>query len=233
MSNEEYEQDDQNQGDGEGGDGAGEESYDSGDVDSSFVVAENKKPISKSTVVMIVIILCAKAGMYFMYKRSAPSAAQAGDAKAAQVIKQFMSDKEKNFSLMQKMLTETKSVVDQFMNYPNLKQIPLSELQTNPFAVAKPNDDGNMSDARRKQLESEAEKVRDAEKHAIAKAANGLRLMSVVTSGSRKACMINNTLYMQGQIVQADDLSFMIEDIAPNRVVVKCGNFKFELSMQK
>ena len=77
-------------------------------------VAEPKKPISKSTLVMIVIILCAKAGMYFMYKRSTPAAAEASDTKATQVIKQFMSDKDKNFTLMQKMLTETKGVVDQF-----------------------------------------------------------------------------------------------------------------------
>jgi hypothetical protein len=232
MSNEEYEQDEQNQGDGEG-DGSGEESYDSGDVDSSFVVAENKRPISKSTLVMIVIILCAKAGMYFMYKRSSPSAAEAGDAKATQVIKQFMSEKEKNFSLMQKMLTETKSVVDQFMNYPNLKQIPLSDLQANPFAVPKPKDDGELSPAAREKKEREERERLEAEKSAVAKAANDLRLMSVVTSGVRKACMINNAMYTQGQIVQSGDLSFMIEEIAPNRVVVKCGNFKFQLSMQK
>ena len=135
MSNEEYEQDDQNQ---DGGGGSGDESYESELGDGSFVVAENKKPISKSTLVMIVIILCAKAGMYFMYKRSTPAAAEAGDARATQVIKQFMSDKDKNFTLMQKMLTETKGVVDQFMNYPNMKQIPLTELQANPFTMAKP-----------------------------------------------------------------------------------------------
>jgi hypothetical protein len=221
MSNEEY-QDDQNQ---EGGDGSGEGSYESELSDGSFVVAEPKKPISKSTVVMIVIILCAKAGMYFMYKRSTPAAAEAGDAKASQVIKQFMSDKDKNFTLMQKMLTETKGVVDQFMNYPNLKQIPLADLQNNPFAMAKPEDKPRPSNP----VGEDPEQV----KRAITNAANGLRLQSVVTSGASKACMVNNTLYTEGQIIQADDLSFMIEEIAPNKVIVKCGNFKFQLSMQK
>jgi hypothetical protein len=221
MSNEEY-QDDQNQ---EGGDGSGEGSYESELSDGSFVVAEPKKPISKSTVVMIVIILCAKAGMYFMYKRSTPAAAEAGDAKASQVIKQFMSDKDKNFTLMQKMLTETKGVVDQFMNYPNLKQIPLADLQNNPFAMAKPEDKPRPSNP----VGEDPEQV----KRAITNAANGLRLQSVVTSGASKACMVNNTLYTEGQIIQSDDLSFMIEEIAPNKVIVKCGNFKFQLSMQK
>jgi hypothetical protein len=221
MSNEEYEQDDQNQ---EGG-GSGEQSYESELSDGSFVVAEPKKPISKSTLVMIVIILCAKAGMYFMYKRSTPAAAEANDAKATQVIKQFMSDKDKNFTLMQKMLTETKGVVDQFMNYPNLKQIPLTDLQNNPFAMAKPSDDRPKPPPIGEDPE--------VQKTAIKNAANALRLQSVVTSGASKACMVNNTLYTEGQIIQADDLSFMIEEIAPNKVIVKCGNLKFQLSMQK
>ena len=56
-----------------------------------------------------------------------------------------------------------------------------------------------------------------------------LRLQSIIHSGSRKACMINNTLYLQGQQVE----QFLIEKIEPDRVVVKTGAYRFDLKMQK
>ena len=231
MSIEDIEQDAQSDPEPQGG---SDESYDSGDVgDSTFVVSEKRKPISKSTLMMFVIILCAKAGMYFMYKRSVPSKAEAADPKATQVIKQFMSDKEKNFSLMQKMIKDTEAVMNQFLNYPSLKQIPLSELQSNPFKMAggKQEEDADAkADARRKK--EEAERI-EAEKKAVEKAVNDLNLQSVVTSGARKACMVNNTLYTQGQNIVSGDVTFTIETIAPNKVIVRSGVYGFELTMRK
>ena len=61
------------------------------------------------------------------------------------------------------------------------------------------------------------------------KAVQAMNLQSIIHSGSRKACMINNTLYMEGQ--QADQ--FIIEKITPSGVVVKVGVYRFELKMQK
>ena len=230
MSIEDIDQDAQGQGDSEGG---GEESYDSELGDSSFVVGETKRPISKMTVIMFVIILCAKAGMYYMYKRTTASKADAADAKSTQVIKQFMSDKEKNFSIMQKMIKDTESVVNQFMNYPSLKQIPLSDLQANPFKMkgAKQEEhDGAKAAARA--AKEEAERIA-ALKAAFEKAVNGMRLQSIVTSGARKACMINNTLYVVGQVVELEGLTLTIADIAPNRVEVRSGDQSAVLSMKK
>ena len=49
---------------------------------------------------------------------------------------------------MEETLRNTEKVVDQFNNYPSVKQIPLSDLQTNPFQfhhvtpTTKPADDG-------------------------------------------------------------------------------------------
>src|SRR5688572_21069770 len=182
MSIEDIEQDAQGQGDSDGG----EESYDSEVGDSAFVAGETRKPISKTTVIMFVIILCAKAGMYYMYKRTTPTKADAADTKSTQVIKQFMSDKEKNFSLMQKMLKDTESVVNQFMTYPSLKQIPLTDLNGNPFKMAggKQEEDTDAK-AKAKAAKEEAERLA-AEKSTFDRAAAGLRLQSIVTSGARK-----------------------------------------------
>jgi hypothetical protein len=231
MSIEDIEQDAQSDEQPEGG---SDESYDSGEMgDGAFVSEQAKKPMSKSTVVMILIILCAKAGMYFMWKRSTPAKADAADVKSTQVIKQFMSDKEKNFSLMKKMIDETESVVNQFTNYPNLKQVPLAQLQTNPFKMVGGKQEEDTSERERLKREKEEKDRIEAEKRAVEKALAGIRLQSIVTSGARKACMINNTLYMVGQVVDVDGVQFTIEDIAPNKVSIRNGKYGAELSMKK
>jgi hypothetical protein len=51
----------------------------------------------------------------------------------------------------------------------------------------------------------------------------------VMHSDARKSCMINNSLYLEGQQVE----SFTIERISPNAVVVRNGSYRFELRMQR
>jgi hypothetical protein len=232
MSNEEYEQDAQSETEGEGA--ASEESFDSEEMgDGSFVSEEAKKPMSKSTLVMVVIIALAIGGMYFMHQRASATAAEPADTKATQVIKQFMSEKEKNSAQMRKMIDETKAVVDQFLNYPNLKQIPLAELQSNPFRMMAPKDDAAETEAARLKKLKEDQARLSAEKAQIEKAAQSLNLQSIVTSGARKACMINNTLVMEGQSVQEGDKQFTVVKITSKQVTVKCGEHEFPLSMRK
>ena len=228
MSLDDLEQNDDQASAAEGdGDGA-DESYggDETGVDSAFVVTGEKEPLSKGTVVMFVILAIAGCGTYYMYSRSSTqTAAAATDPKATAVIKQFMTERDKNATAMKKMLLDTESIVDQFLNY-RVQQIPLSALSANPFrmAVAGP-DDGRPS-----RVDEEAEKrKREEERVAILKAVNALQLQSVMHSDSRKSCMVNNALYVEGQQVEG----FTIEKIAPNCVIVRTGQYRFELRMQR
>src|SRR3954470_24121854 len=135
MSNEEIEQDDQ---DGAGATGEQFGATDGGDenVDSAFVVPSEKQPLSKGTLAMFLVIAVAGAGTYFMYVRTGPQSANAGvDPRAQQVIKQFMSDRTKNQGQMEQTLRDAESIVKQFLNYPGVKQIPLSSLTANPFRM--------------------------------------------------------------------------------------------------
>lgn len=228
MSEDELEQnDDQGTGGGDA-DGAadGEGNYEDGaGVDSAFVVSGEKQPLSKGTVAMFVILAVAGCGTYFMYVRSgAQSAAAATDPKAEAVIKQFKTERDKNAAAMKKMLTDTETVVRQFMNY-RVQQIPLSGLAANPFRTTPVNpEDGTP------RLDEEAQKrKREEERVAILKAVNGLQLQSVMHSDARKSCMINNALYTEGQTVE----TFLVEKIAPNTVIVRNGQYRFELRMQR
>ena len=77
--------------------------------------------------------------------------------------------------------------------------------------------------------ETAAKRRREEERQAVLKAVGALNLQSVIHSGTRKSCMINNTLYTEGQQVD----SFVVERISPDAVVVRNGVYRFELRMQK
>jgi hypothetical protein len=84
-------------------------------------------------------------------------------------------------------------------------------------------------DGKPSESETAAKKRREEERQAVLKAVATLNLQSVIHSGTIKSCMINNTLYTEGQ--QVDD--FVIERIDPGAVIVKNGVYRFELRMQK
>lgn len=202
------------------------EAVDDADVDGAYVGGDSKGKMSKGTVAMFVLLAAAGAGTYFMYARTGPqtASAAAGDPKAQQVINQYMTDRTKNVAAMQKMLRDTESVVQQFLNYPSVKQIPLSALAANPFRLADVSTEGvaKVDDQREK-------KRREEERVAVLKAVNALQLQSVMHGDNRKSCMINNALYTEGQQVE----TFTIEKISPNSVIVRNGSYRFELRMQR
>ena len=55
-----------------------------------------------------------------------------------------------------------------------------------------------------------------------------LHLQSIVRGGKYHACMINNTLYQEGQQVGM----FTVQQVGAATVVLECGKYRFELKMQ-
>ena len=194
--------------------------------ETEFVATDEKKPATTQLLYLLLLVAVGGGGMYYMYKRQGPASAQAAStpeaAKAAETIKTFLTSGPSGIKAMQDMLKDTEKVVKQFLEYPSVKQTPLSALSTNPFRFAA-KADSPSADA------EAAKKKHEEEKAAAQKAAESLVLQSIIHSGSRKACMINNTLYLEGQQIE----QFTIERIEPHRVVVKTGTYKFQLNMQK
>ena len=185
----------------------------------------SKKP---NPLVLAGLALAVVGGGYLWYSRSGPASAAAGvpaEDPASQTVSKFLDGGTTNVQMMEKMLRETEKVVQQFLNYPSMKQVPLGDLQTNPFRFRPPQVEGQVPN----ETEAQAKKKREEERQAIIKAVGGLNLQSVIHSGARKACMINNTMYTEGQQVD----SFVVEKINPGTVVVKNGAYRFELRMQK
>lgn len=197
--------------------------------ESTEFVVEEKKSLNLTTVALFLVLAVGGAGLYFMHLRTGPKAAAAAaasaqTAQAGKTIDQFLSGGNQNMKLMEQMLQNTQKVVQQFLNYPSVTQVPLEQLQTNPFRMTssrRESSEGNSATSDRRK--------REAERLAVLKSVQELQLQSVVHSDARKACMINNTLYKEGQQVNG----FTVEKISSNSVVVKSGAYRFELKMQK
>lgn len=193
--------------------------------DSGFVV-EQKQSVSRGTLALFGVIIAAMGGLYFMHIRNGPSAAEAATAEtqaANETINQFLTSGDQNIKKMQALIKDTEKIVAQFMQYPSMKQVPLSDLKTNPFRfLTKKADAASPS-------ETDNKRRKEEERQAVLKAVQELQLQSIMHSEKSKACMISNTLYQEGQQVE----SFTIEKINQKSVIVKNGTYRFELKMQR
>ena len=189
--------------------------------DTTFVTDE-KKPLSKGTLVMAGILLACGAGTYVMYTRSAPGAGPTAESAQAQsTINEFLKQDARDVSKMKDMLKDTGKVVQQFISSPGKKQVPISELQTNPFRVAAAEPEAAVDDGGSKRQQEE-------QRAATKKAAEALSLQFVM-SGKKKSCMINNTIYREGQSVEG----FKVESISPDTVIIRKDDARFALQIKK
>jgi hypothetical protein len=195
---------------------------------SEYIAVEEKKPkVNQTTLVMFGVIALSAAGVWVMYQRVGPGKAVAApppeSVQAKKTINSFLDGGGNNIKNMESMLRNTEKVVQQFLTYPSMTQVPLSDLRTNPFRLrpAKPENTPTSDAAERRK--------REEERVAMLKAVQGLQLQSIMYSETRKACMINDTMYREGQNVG----DFTVEKVTQNTVVVKNGVYRFELRMQR
>jgi hypothetical protein len=161
------------------------------------------------------------AGLYLMHSRSGPSSAAASATVAAdKTINQFLGAGKGNIKLMETMLRNTEKIVSQFNAYPSVKQVPLGELQTNPFRVTVAGKEDEDPINKRKLAE---------QRQVVLKAFQTLQLQSIMYGEKNRSCLINNMLYREGQVVGG----FTIEKISPGIVSVKQDAWRFDLKMQK
>jgi ferritin-like metal-binding protein YciE len=190
--------------------------------------AETKKPINRTLLVIVGAALLGGGALFFNHARQGPASASAGTtsvmstADAKKRISQFLDNGKGNVKVMEQMLHNTEKVVQQFQNYPSVTQVPLGELKTNPF---KQSSTAAKDDA----TDPDLKKKLEAQRQTALKNVQNLQLQSVMKGDQRSTCMINNTLFREGQSVE----DFFIEKINTNSVIVRSNEFRFELKMQK
>jgi len=194
------------------------------DGEVEFVTEEHAKK-GAGGMILFGLVIAAASATYFMYWKTGPSSAGAMTAEAKEAsttIKQFLDDGQVSLRTMEEMRKNTEKVVERFMNYPSMTQVPLSQLKTNPFRMVAPIPTADATEAA-------ARRQREIEREATVKAVQELSLTSVIVGGARSACMINRTLYTEGQQVDI----FVIEHITKEAVIVQANGFRFELKMAK
>lgn len=203
---------------GEGVSGGGE-----GDFDPSFA-GEGAKSGGGSRGVAALggLAVVAAVVVWFMFFRTGPQSAQAGMSPndGGSQIKQFLDSG--NINMMKQTLKETEKIVKQFRSYPGRTQIPLEQLRTNPFRELAPKADAPVASNK------DAEREEELHKQAMDAVAE-LKVQSIMRGSKYSTCMINNTLYREGQQVGV----LKIEQITTNTVIVSSGRYRFEVKMQK
>jgi len=204
--------------------GGGEDTpdFNAGGDNTDFVVSTPKKQLNMTSVVLFGLIALGGGALYLMHLRTGPAEASAANPQANATVEQFLSGGQTNIIQMERMLRDTQKVVDQFLTYPSVTQIPLTALQTNPFRqIEDKGPDASVSEAA-------AKKKKEEERLAIKAAAEALQLQ-LVMMGAKSSCMINNSVYREGQVVEG----FTVEKINANSVIVRNGTYKFELKTQR
>jgi hypothetical protein len=186
----------------------------------SFVAEEQKKPMNKTSLVLFLVVALGGGGLWLMHAKLGPKSAAASNeaVKAGKTIDQFLNGGTQNIKSMENMLRNTEKIVQQFNNDQSSKQVPLGSLQTNPFRVSTGEGEEDPT-AKRKLAE---------QRQAVLKDFQSLQLQSIM-HGKVSTCMINNTLYKEGQQVNG----FTIDKIDKDVVSVRQGAWKFDLKMQK
>ncbi|HMO26836.1 MAG TPA: general secretion pathway protein GspB [Tepidisphaeraceae bacterium] len=197
--------------------------------EAEFVYEEPQTPKRNGLIVAVGVLAICGGGLFLMHKRTGPAAASANPevVSAQKTINTFLSGGGKNREAMETMLRDTEKVVQMFLVYPSVNQVPLDELKTNPFRHE--SNDVRKPDGTTDQGEEQSRKQREQQRAKVLAAVQTLQLGSIMHSDTRRACMINNTLYLEGQTVEG----FLIERITPASVIVRQDTYRFELRMQQ
>jgi hypothetical protein len=194
----------------------------SGEGDTTFLSSE-KKPANTQMIALVGVLAIGAGVIGFMYLRNGPSAASGADA-GTDTVKTFLASGEEHVQLMKQMLQNTDKVVQRFRSYPSRTQVPLTSLQTNPFRLLPP----KQTEKPANETEAAAKRRLEEERQSAVSAVGNLRLTSII-NGRVPTCMINGKAYRAGQQVEG----FTIEQITPGAVVVRVGQFRFELQLQQ
>lgn len=192
--------------------------------EESYIVEDTPKANNQGTLLLTLLLVAAGAGGWWWFK-SGPASATAAPAPEVQAadetINQFLTHDNENLKVMRRMFDSTQQFVEQFKSYPSMKQVPLSDLHTNPF---------RFSQAAGQETDEQLKQQREMQRQEALQSVQDLSLQSILVSDSHSACMINNHMYQEGEQV---DSSFLVERISTNSVIVRKGPYRFELKMAR
>ena len=199
-----------------------------------FMFEDEKKPINRNLVALLLIVLVGGGGLYVMYNRGGlgnqTPPATAGDQEA----RDWLGGASNALGEMRRNLDETRRMVRVFDRIGKRPQVAVSELKSNPFSV--------MQSAGPQIVETGAagpdvEKLR---KQVLAmEDMKGLHVQSVMAAADKEhsSCVINKTVLRVGQQIVSGKTEFTIERVeasrSGSRVVLSAYGQQFIKTMEK
>lgn len=180
----------------------------------------SRTAISKSTWAMVGLFVAGVTVVALLSMRSGPAKANATDRDVEKRVDQFIALSQQQQEQGMQSFQDSKKVVDDFYHFASRHQVPVDDLQSNPFVFGKgpsqeaTGDTGALSPKRRAELDKE-----------IAK----LKLQSVLMGPRGGTAIINSTLVGVGHKVGP----FIVVGIGPQAVNLACEGVTFTLRLQQ
>jgi len=177
--------------------------------------------LNHGTIFLLLSCVLAVVGIYFFSTRYQPkeasAEAKAVEAQVDQALQKFVNRQEQ--AKTKQLFTNSEKMVQAFYEYPVKQQVPVDELQKNPFS-------------RYEGVEEEAPVNSSKEKERLLKELDQqlgeLDLQSVVQTDRGARCLIDGRIYQKGQVI---DGAFTIESIEKEQVKLSAQGFEFSLDM--
>ncbi len=181
--------------------------------------AMSRLKLDRSTTGLLILVGLASAGLFYMQVRTAPLLALGAEQTASEAaIQTFLAAGESNIAKLQQSMKATRATVDQFTATP--ATLAAAKVERDPYAEpAVPRTAPKIEPAIN----------RDADRNTLLAAAKQINVQSVIIGNGRRACLLNNKLYFEGQSVT----DFKIELITQSAVTVSRDGLRFELRLNK
>jgi hypothetical protein len=198
-----------------------------------FLFEDEKKPINRNLIALVLIVVLGGGGLCVMYSRgglgSQTPAGPAGDAEAML----WLDGAPKALGEMRRNLDETRRMVRVFDRIGNRPQVAVSDLKGNPF-VRMPSLESQVAGAAAPDLT----RLRKEQQIQLAtEDLKGLHVQSVMAAAANSTCVINKTVLRVGQQIVSGKTEFTIERVeasrSGSRVVLSAYGQQFSKTLDK
>ncbi len=198
--------------------------------DQEFTYAEQRRPINRNLVVLLLIAVVGAALIYLMYVRGRFNAdSQTPElALANQQVAELMKDAPQSIQQMEKDLEKTRATVESFSKSNSTGQIPVDNLKINPFAIAE-QPKGQPTETKAVTAAPLLPDMRGDTRRAAEKA----KVQMILYSPSGSTVQINNWVYKEGERITVEGVSFTVKTITRDMVVISNPDGDFTLEIQK
>lgn len=191
-----------------------------------FVFTEEKRPVNRNMMVLLLIAVVGGGLVYLMYLRTRGGIdldSEATKVKSQQVA-EFMKKGEQDLKELDAVLQKMQTQVGVMESSPTASQVKTEDLRTNPFQVEK---DAPPAEIARVPDNTPVDETRMAVM-VLAKA----EVQMITFSARGSTCIVNNKLCSEGDHITISGMQFTVKQIATDFIVLQNGAGEFKVTMK-